>query len=115
MEIFNPQLVYGVCFVIFAIGLYIAITANNYIKKLFGLSIFQSSVMLLFIAIGYIKNGSAPIINPNNANAIYVNPLPQVLMLTAIVVGLATLAVGLALCIRINKKFGTLEDKVHDE
>lgn len=115
MEFISPQFVYVACFIIFAIGLYIIITANNHIKKLFGLSIFQTSVMLLFIAIGYIKDSSAPIIQPGNEGLVYSNPLPQVLILTAIVVGLSVLAVGLALCISINKKYGTLEDKVQDD
>ena len=112
---FSGHIVYGVCFIIFGLGLYITITSGNLVKKLFGLSIFQSSVMLLFIAVGYIKNGAAPIIKKGAENAVYVNPLPQVLMLTAIVVGLATLAVGLALCIRIKKKFGKIDESVNHD
>ena len=109
---FTGHIVYAVCFVIFGLGLYITITSGNLVKKLFGLSMFQSAIMLFFIAIGYIKNGVAPIIQ-KSSKLIYVNPLPQVLILTAIVVGLATLAVGLALCVRIKKKFGKIDESVN--
>ena len=108
---FSGHIVYGVCFVIFGLGLYVTITSGNLVKKLFGLGMLQSSVMLFFIAIGYIKNGAAPIIA--KSHVVYVNPLPQVLILTAIVVGLATLAVGLALCIQIKKKFGKIDESAN--
>jgi len=96
-----------------AFGLYLLITTSNLVKKLFGLAIFQASVLLLLISIGNVNGGSAPIIS-KSPEVIYVNPLPQVLVLTAIVVGLATLAVGLALIIRIKKSFGTIEEEKRD-
>ena len=89
-------------------GLYIVIARNNLIKKLIGLSIFQTSVYLLYIAPGKIIGGTAPIIDP--AHATYSNPLPHVLILTAIVVGVATLALGLALVVRLNESYGTIEE-----
>jgi multicomponent Na+:H+ antiporter subunit C len=89
-------------------GLYIVITRGNMIKKLVGLSIFQTSVYLLYIAPGKIIGGTAPIIDP--AFTVYSNPLPHVLILTAIVVGVATLALGLALVVRINEAYGTVEE-----
>jgi multicomponent Na+:H+ antiporter subunit C len=90
-------------------GLYVVIARGNMIKKLIGLSIFQTSVYLLYIAPGKIVGGTAPIIDPAWAGP-YSNPLPHVLILTAIVVGVATLALGLALVVRINEAYGTIEE-----
>ena len=90
-------------------GLYIVVVArSNMVKKLIGLSIFQTSVYLLYIEPGKIIGGTAPIIDP--AFTVYSNPLPHVLILTAIVVGVATLALGLALVVRINEAYGTIEE-----
>jgi multicomponent Na+:H+ antiporter subunit C len=89
-------------------GLYIVIARGNMIKKLVGLSVFQTSVYLLFIEPAKIIGGTAPIIDPQYS--VYSNPLPHVLILTAIVVGVATLALGLALAVRINEAFGTVEE-----
>jgi multicomponent Na+:H+ antiporter subunit C len=89
-------------------GLFIVIARGNLIKKLIGLGIFQTSVYLLYIAPGKIIGGTAPIIDP--AFTVYSNPLPHVLILTAIVVGVATLALGLALVVRIREAYGTIEE-----
>jgi multicomponent Na+:H+ antiporter subunit C len=89
-------------------GLYIVIARGNMIKKLIGLSLFQTSVYLLYITPGKIVGGTAPILDP--AFKVYSNPLPHVLILTAIVVGVATLAMGLALVARIQEEFGTIEE-----
>lgn len=89
-------------------GLYIVIARGNMVKKLVGLSIFQASVYLLYITPAKIVGGTAPILDP--AYTVYSNPLPHVLILTAIVVGVATLALGLALVVRINEAFGTIEE-----
>jgi len=89
-------------------GLYIVVARGNMVKKLVGLSIFQTSVYLLYIEPAKIIGGTAPIIDP--AFTVYSNPLPHVLILTAIVVGLATLALGLALVVRINESYGTTEE-----
>jgi multicomponent Na+:H+ antiporter subunit C len=89
-------------------GLYIVIARGNLIKKLIGLSLFQSSVYLLYISPAKIIGGTAPIIDP--AFKTYSNPLPHVLILTAIVVGVATLALGLALVARIHEAYGTIEE-----
>lgn len=89
-------------------GLYIVIARGNMIKKLVGLSMFQTSVYLLYIMPGKILGGTAPIIDAKFT--IYSNPLPHVLILTAIVVGVATLALGLALVVRINEAYGTIEE-----
>lgn len=89
-------------------GLYIVIARGNMIKKLVGLGVFQTSVFLLYLEPGKIVGGTPPIIDP--AFTVYSNPLPHVLILTAIVVGVATLALGLALVIRINESYGTIEE-----
>lgn len=89
-------------------GLYIVIARGNLVKKLVGLSIFQTSVYLLYIAPGKLIGGTAPIVA--EAYTVYSNPLPHVLILTAIVVGVATLALGLALVVRIREAYGTIEE-----
>jgi len=89
-------------------GLYIVIARGNMVKKLVGLGIFQTTVYLLFIEPAKILGGTAPILDP--AFSVYSNPLPHVLILTAIVVGVATLALGLALVVRINEAYGTIEE-----
>lgn len=89
-------------------GLYIVVARGNMVKKLVGLSLFQTSVYLLYISPAKILGGTAPIISEQYQ--VYSNPLPHVLILTAIVVGVATLALGLALVIRINEAYGTIEE-----
>lgn len=89
-------------------GLFIVIARGNLIKKLVGLGIFQSSVYLLYIAPGKVIGGTAPIIS--DAFTSYSNPLPHVLILTAIVVGVATLALGLALVVRIRETYDSIEE-----
>jgi multicomponent Na+:H+ antiporter subunit C len=81
---------------------------DNLVKKLVGLNIFQTSVFILYISMGKIFGGSAPIIA--EGIEIYSNPLPHVLILTAIVVGVATMAMGLALVVRINEAYGSIEE-----
>ena len=93
-------------------GLYIIISNQNFIKKLVGLSIFQSSVFIFYISLGKVSGGTAPILT-GIEDTIYSNPLPHVLILTAIVVGVATTALGLALTVRINKAYGSInEDEI---
>lgn len=94
-------------------GLYIVVARGNMVKKLIGLSVFQTSVFLLYIEPGKILGGTPPILDP--PFSVYSNPLPHVLILTAIVVGVATLALGLALVVRINEAYGTVEeDEIFD-
>jgi multicomponent Na+:H+ antiporter subunit C len=89
-------------------GLFIVIARGNLIKKLVGLGIFQTSVYLLYIAPGTLVGGTAPILA--DAFTVYSNPLPHVLILTAIVVGVATLALGLALVVRIREAYDCIEE-----
>ena len=99
---------YFVAVFLMVAGLFIVIARSNLIKKLIGLSIFQTSVYILYIAPGKLIGGTAPILSPNYT--IYSNPLPHVLILTAIVVGVATLALGLALAVRIREAYGSIEE-----
>ena len=95
-------------------GLFIVVSRGNMVKKLVGLALFQTSVYILYISPGKILNGTAPILA--DGYSIYSSPLPHVLILTAIVVGIATLALGISLVIRINEEFGTIEeDKLFDD
>ncbi len=89
-------------------GLYIVVARGNLIKKLVGLNVFQASVFILYITMGKVEGGTAPIIA--EGIEVYSNPLPHVLILTAIVVGVATTALGLALVVRINEAYGTIEE-----
>jgi len=99
---------YAVTIFLMVAGLYIVMARGNMVKKLVGLAIFQTSVYLLFIEPGKIVGGTAPIIDP--AYSVYSNPLPHVLILTAIVVGVATQALGLAIVVRINEAYGSIEE-----
>jgi len=94
--------------ILMMIGFYITIRSGNLIKKLIGLAIFQTSVLLIYTSAGYVDNARFPILKEGTEQ--YINPLPHVLMLTAIVVGIATLAVGLALAVRIKEEYGTCEE-----
>jgi len=89
-------------------GLYIVIARNNMIKKLVGLSLFQTSVYLLYLEPAKIIGATAPILHDDFQ--VYSNPLPHALILTAIVVGVGTLALGLALIVRINEAYGTIDE-----
>ncbi len=94
------------------VGFYILISQGNLIKKIVGLSVFQTSVFILYISMGKIRGGTAPILT--EGDPVYSNPLPHVLILTAIVVGVATTALGLSLVVRIHEAYGTVEeDEIH--
>jgi multicomponent Na+:H+ antiporter subunit C len=100
---------YIIVIILMMTGLFIVIARANLIKKLIGLSIFQTSVFLFYISLGKVAGGTAPILD-GNSGTLYSNPLPHVLILTAIVVGVATTALGLALVLRINEAFGSIEE-----
>ena len=112
MSLILASINYWVTIILMIGGLYIVVAHGNMVKKLVGLSIFQTSVYLLFLSPGKILGGTAPIISEKFE--VYSNPLPHVLILTAIVVGVATIALGMALVVRINEAYGTIEDdEVH--
>ena len=99
---------YWITIVLMVSGLYVVVSRSNMIKRLLGLSVFQTSVYLLYISPGKILGGTPPILAPEFST--YANPLPHVLILTAIVVGVATLALGLAITVRINEAYGSIEE-----
>ena len=93
-------------------GLYVAIARGHLVKKLIGLNLFQSSVFYLYISLGFVEDAAPPILAEGVSR--YSNPLPSVLILTAIVVGVATTALGLALVVRIRQAYGSAEeDEIH--
>ena len=99
---------YWIVIVLMMTGLYIIVSRGNLVKKIVGLNIFQTSVFLLYISIGKVRGGTAPILT--DQPQVYSNPLPHVLILTAIVVGIATTALGLALVVRIKNAYGSIEE-----
>ncbi|SCA54960.1 NADH-ubiquinone oxidoreductase chain 4L [Candidatus Terasakiella magnetica] len=109
-EIFNPGLYnYWIVIFLMMVGFYIVIARGNLVKKLVGLNIFQTSVFILYISMGKVTGGTAPIFG--EGLTVFSNPLPHVLILTAIVVGIATTALGLALVVRIREAYGTIEEE----
>ncbi len=95
-------------------GFYVVISSGNLVKKIVGLSLFQASVFILYISLGKITGGTAPIVR--EGISLYSNPLPHVLILTAIVVGVSTTALGLALVVRIKEAYDTVEeDEIHQQ
>ncbi|MFT4926571.1 MAG: multicomponent Na+:H+ antiporter subunit C [Phenylobacterium sp.] len=104
MEHYN----YWVVVVLMMIGFYIVIAHGNLIKKIVGLTIFQTSVFIFYISMAKVDGGTAPILADDIS--VYSNPLPHVLILTAIVVGIATTALGLALTVRIKEAYGSIEE-----
>lgn len=103
------MIVYLLCFVLFLTGLYGVITRRNLIKIAISLSIMEFSSFLFLALIGYVDGGVAPIVDPADPIKTYVDPLPQALVLTAIVIGLATTAMLMAVIIRIYRKYGTFD------
>jgi multicomponent Na+:H+ antiporter subunit C len=101
---------YWVFAILLMIGFYAVVAKLNLIKKLLGLSLFQSAVFLLYITMGKVEGGTAPIFQEGVTDQLYSNPLPQVLILTAIVVGISTTALGLGIVIRIKEEYGTIEE-----
>ena len=101
---------YWVFAIVLMVGLYTVIAKTNLVKKLIGLSIFQSAVFLMYITMDKVEGGTAPIIQKGVENQVYSNPLPQVLILTAIVVSVSTLALGLAIAVRVFEAYGTIEE-----
>lgn len=117
IEMLGERFTYAVVIILMMVGLYALIATGNLVKRMVGLTIFQTSVFLLYIAMGKVFEGAPPILpyydiknESLDPAALYSNPLPHVLILTAIVVGVATLAMGLALVVRIREAYGTIED-----
>jgi multicomponent Na+:H+ antiporter subunit C len=104
---------YWLFIVLMMTGLYIVVAKGNLVKKIVGLNMFQTAVFMLYISMGKVDGGTAPIfpVDMNiDPSVVYSNPLPHVLILTAIVVGIATTSLGLALIVRIREEYGTIEE-----
>ena len=118
-EFLSGYSAYLMCFLLLTVGLYGMLLKRNYVKKVISMTVFQAAIILFFILLGYKEGGTVPVKDPSipveNADA-YINPLPHALMLTAIVVGVATVGVALSLLIRVYGGYGTLdEDKIQRE
>ena len=100
---------YWVFIFLMMVGFYILISRRNLVKKILGLNIFQTSVFIFYISMGKITGGTAPILIEGTDRVVYSNPVPHVLILTAIVVGVSTTAVALSLVVRIKEAYGTIE------
>ncbi len=106
---------YWLFIVLMMTGLYVVVAKGNLVKKIVGLNMFQTSVFMLYISMGKITGGTAPIFPTDmqiDPDVVYSNPLPHVLILTAIVVGIATTALGLALIVRIREEYNSIEEDV---
>ncbi len=109
VSFFAGHINYWLGIVLMMTGLYVVVSRGNLIKKIVGLNMFQTSVFMLYISMGKIYGGTAPILT-ENPDTVYSNPLPSVLILTAIVVGVSTTALGLALIVRIQESYSTIEE-----
>lgn len=94
------------------VGLYIIVASPNLVKKVIGLNLFQTAVFLFFVSSAYVAGGRSPVIPPSADGTLFVSPLPHVIVLTAIVVGISLTAVALALIVRIHAEYGTLREDV---
>jgi len=110
LEAFLSHYNYWMAIILMMIGLYALIAKQNLVKKLIGLNIFQTAIFLFYISFGEVEGGIAPIYLPEGVEAIYVNPIPHVLILTAIVVGVSVTAVGLSLIVRIYGEYGVIDE-----
>ncbi|MDV2482352.1 cation:proton antiporter subunit C [Methanoculleus sp. Wushi-C6] len=109
-ELFLSRYNYWMAIILMLIGLYALIAKQNLVKKLIGLNIFQTAIFLFYISFSEVRGGTAPIYLPEGVDALYVNPLPHVLILTAIVVAVSITAVGLALIVRIYEEYGVIDE-----
>lgn len=100
---------YWIFVLLLTIGLFAIVSRMNLIKKTIGLSLFQTSVFLMYISAGKVEGGTAPIL-VSGMERLFSNPLPQVLILTAIVVGISTTALALSIVVRINEEYGSVEE-----
>ncbi|MBX3474169.1 MAG: cation:proton antiporter subunit C [Planctomycetes bacterium] len=113
MQIVQDYYNYWICIALMMVGLYGVIAKTNLVKKAISLGLFQTGILVFYITIAKIEGGTGPVtVSPLAGEPIYSNPLPHALMLTAIVVGVSTLAVAMALIINIREKYGTIDE--HD-
>lgn len=112
LETLANRYTYVLFALLLVVGLYMVVASSNLVKKIIGLNIFQTGLFLFFVTTAFVDGGSSPVIPKEaDAGAAFASPLPQVLVLTAIVVGVALTAVALALVIRIYDAYGTLDEE----
>ncbi|MXR53078.1 cation:proton antiporter [Halovenus sp. WSH3] len=109
IDLLTTRYTYVLFAALLVVGLYIVIASSNLVKKVIGLNIFQTAIFLFFVSAAYIEGGASPVIHGEGGP--YASPLPQVIVLTAIVVGVALTAVALALVVRIYSEYGTLDEQ----
>lgn len=109
LELFLFKYNYWIVILLMMTGLYVVVSRGNLVKKIVGLNVFQTSIFILYISLGKVAGGTAPILTGQPET--FSNPLPHVLILTAIVVGIATTALGLALVVRIRERYDTIEEE----
>lgn len=114
IELLATRYAYATFILLVSIGLYMVIASPNLVKKVIGVNLFQTGIFLFFVAAAYVEGGTSPVVpdDPAGPTSAVVSPLPHVIVLTAIVVGVALTAVGLALIIRIYTEYGTLREDV---
>jgi multicomponent Na+:H+ antiporter subunit C len=112
IEVLAARWAYATFVVVMVTGLYMMIASGNLVKKVIGLNLFQTSVFLFFIASAFVEGGSPAIVQPGGGGGPYVSPLPHVIVLTAIVVGVSLTAVALSLIVRIHAEYGTVDEAV---
>lgn len=109
IDLLTTRYTYVLFALLLVFGLYIIVASSNLVKKVIGLNVFQTAILLFFVTSAYIDGGASPVIEEGSGP--YASPLPQVLVLTAIVVGVALTAVALALIMRIYQEYGTLNEE----
>ncbi len=114
LELLATRYAYVAFIVLLSVGLYMVIASPNLVKKVIGVNLFQTAIFLFFVTTAYVDGGSSPVVptDPSGPTEALASPLPHVIVLTAIVVGVALTAVGLALIVRIYTEYGTLNEEV---
>lgn len=115
IEALPARFAYVVVALVMGVGVYMIVASPNLVKKVIGVNLMQTAIFLFFVAAAYVEGGSVPIVAQEATPGVHSSPLPHVIVLTAIVVGVSTTALGLALLIRLHQQFGTLrEDRIRE-
>ena len=113
IDVVTTRFAYLAVFALLSVGLYMLIANDHLVKKIIGVNLFQTAIFLLFVTAAYVEGGKAPVVpaDPEPGSLLIASPLPHVIVLTAIVVGVSLTAVGLALVVRIHAEYGTLSEQ----
>ncbi|AZH25556.1 sodium:proton antiporter [Haloplanus aerogenes] len=115
IELLTTKYTYLVVVALLAIGAYVMIESDNFVKKIIGLNIFQTGIFVFFISAAFRTGGRSPVVQSGGGGGPFVSPLPHVLILTAIVVGVSLTAVALGLVVRIYESYGTINEDTLEE